>query len=98
MKRVTFHEEAEAEIVEAARYYETKAPGLGLSFLLDAGDAVDQIGARPEAFQVVTGNVRRKVLRHFPYNVLFAIEPDRIRVLAVGHQKRRPGYWRHRLQ
>ena len=97
MKRVTFHDEADAEVIEAARYYETKAPGLGQSFLLDVEDAVEQISANPTAFQLVGDEVRHKLLRRFPYSLLYAIEPDRIRVLAVGHQRRRPGYWRHRM-
>ena len=42
MKRVTFHEEADAEAIEAARFYEAKAPGLGLSFLLEVEDSVDR--------------------------------------------------------
>jgi hypothetical protein len=29
----------------------------------------------------------------FPYAVLYSIKPDRIRVLAVMNQKRRPMYW-----
>jgi plasmid stabilization system protein ParE len=71
---------------------------LGLSFLLDVADATEQIRANPEAFQLVSNEVRHKVLRRFPYCVLYAIESDRVRILAVGHQRRRPDYWRHRIQ
>jgi hypothetical protein len=28
---------------------------------------------------------------------MYAIEPDRIRIVAVAHYKRRPYYWLHRL-
>jgi plasmid stabilization system protein ParE len=98
MKRVTFHAEADTETIEAARYYETKAAGLGLSFLLDIEDAVEQIRANPKAFQLVAGEIRRNLLRRFPYSVVYAIEPDRVRILAIAHQRRRPGYWHHRLE
>ena len=96
MKRAAFHEDAEREVIEAAQYYESRAAGLGLSFLLDVEDVVEQIRANPTAFQCIAGEVRHKLLRRFPYSVLYAIEPDRIRILAVGHQRRRPGYWRYR--
>ncbi len=33
MRKATFHTDAEAEMNEAARYYEERAPGLGLSFI-----------------------------------------------------------------
>lgn len=98
MKRATFHAEADAEVIEAARYCEAKAPGLGLSFLLDVEDAVRQVRTHPEAYQVIAGDVRHSLLRRFPYSILFAFEPDRIRVLAVAHQRRRPGYWHRRLE
>jgi plasmid stabilization system protein ParE len=96
MKRATFHEEADSEVIEAARYYETKAPGLGLSFLLDVETAVQDVCSHPEAYQVVAGEVRHRLLRRFPYSLLYAVESTHIRVLAVAHQRRRPGYWRHR--
>jgi len=50
------------------------------------------------AYQSVGDEVRKAPVARFPYNVLYAIEPDeRIRVIAVAHQKWRPGYWRKRL-
>jgi plasmid stabilization system protein ParE len=97
MKRVTFHEGAESELIEAARYYEARTPDLGLAFLLDVEDAVEQILANPGAFQLVGTEVRHKLLRRFPYSVMYVIEPDRIRVVAIAHQRRRPSYWLHRL-
>ena len=97
MRQVTFHEEADVEVNEAARYYEGRAPGLGLLFLAAVGEAVKEALANPEAFQLVGDEVRHKLIRRFPYSLLNVIEADRIRVLAVAHQKRRPGYWRHRL-
>ena len=51
----------------------------------------------PEAYQLVGDEVRHKLLIRFPYSILHVIEPDRIRVVAVAHQKRRPGYWNYRL-
>ena len=33
MRKVTFHEDANAEMNDAAQYYEERAFGLGLSFL-----------------------------------------------------------------
>ncbi|KAF0220519.1 MAG: plasmid stabilization [Geobacteraceae bacterium] len=97
MKKVTFHEEADAEVRDAARYYEERAPDLGLSFLADVEEAVEEIQENPEAFPLVGEEIHRKIVRHFPYNLLYVIEPDRIRIIAAAHQKRRPRYWGHRL-
>jgi plasmid stabilization system protein ParE len=96
MKRVAFHEEASCEMNEAAQYYEERAVGLGLTFLAEVEDSVAQILSNPEACQRERGEIRRKPIRHFPYSLLYAIEADYIRVIAVAHQKRRPGHWRNR--
>ena len=97
MRKVTLHEEADAEVNEAAKYYEERVPGLGLLFLAAVEEAVEKVLADPEAFQLVGDEIRHKLIRRFPYSLLYVIEPDRIRVIAVAHQKRRPGYWSHRL-
>jgi plasmid stabilization system protein ParE len=97
VKRLTYHEEADAEVNEAARYYEERGPGLGFSFLDAVEEAGEKVLANPEAFQMVGREVRQKPLARFPYSLLYVVEADRIRVIAVAHQKRRPGYWRHRL-
>ncbi|MEK8035972.1 MAG: type II toxin-antitoxin system RelE/ParE family toxin [candidate division NC10 bacterium] len=93
---MTLHEEADAEVNEAAKYYEERVPGLGLLFLAAVEEAVEKVLADPEAFQLVGDEIRHKLIRRFPYSLLYVIEPDRIRVSAVAHQKRRPGYWSHR--
>ncbi len=97
MKKVTFHEEAQVEIDEAAWYYEERAPGLGMSFIEDVEQSVDQVLANPEGWQLVGHHVRRKPVRRFPYGLLYAVETDRVRIMAIAHDKRRPGYWRNRL-
>ncbi len=99
MRKITFHEEADSEVYEAAIYYEDSAPELGLAFLDEIEKASTLILANPMAYQSVGGEVRRALVARFPYSILYVIEPDdRIRVIAVAHQKRRPGYWRKRLQ
>jgi len=97
MNKVTFHEDAESEMMEAAQYYEEKANGLGLSFLDTVEQAVDQVLENPLSCQLVGDRIRHKILRRFPYSLLYMVEPDLIRILAVAHHKRRPGYWRYRL-
>lgn len=39
---------------------------------------------------------RRLLMRRFPYSVIYSVAGDEIRILAVAHHSRRPGYWRAR--
>ncbi|NJL41758.1 MAG: type II toxin-antitoxin system RelE/ParE family toxin [Leptolyngbyaceae cyanobacterium SM1_4_3] len=50
----------------------------------------------PEAYEVVFENVRRAVVRKFPYLILYKVEPNRVVVLAVFHSKRDPKTWQDR--
>jgi len=81
---------------DAAVFFEIKREGLGLRFLSAVEAAVAHIRQHPEASPVIIQDVRSKVLRRFPYSVMYSIKPDRIRILAVANQKRRPFYWRGR--
>lgn len=51
----------------------------------------------PEAARVVLGSIRRRLLRRFPYAVLYRLYGDSVRILAVMNLKRRPVYWIGRL-
>ena len=71
MKTVTFHEDANAEMNDAAQYYEKRTFGLGLSFLDAVEDAVDKILENPEACQLVGDEIRHKLFIRFPYSILY---------------------------
>ena len=94
--RVIFHDRAEEELNEAAGYYARARPGLGDAFLAEVQRAVEALLAAPLAGAVMEGDVRRWLVRRFPYSVLYRIMDDQARILAVAHQKRRSFYWRRR--
>ena len=98
MKLIGFHPDADVEITEAAQYYEECLAGLGSDLLGEVERALDQILTNPEASQRIARRVRRKPLWRFPYNLIYAVYPDRIRIVACAHQKRRPFYWGKRLK
>ena len=96
MKRtVYFRPEAETEALESQRWYEHRRPGLGARFEEAVGDAVARMCENPAAFQRVQGEVRRAVLRRFPYAIYFRAEGDDIIVLAV-HGRQDPARWQTR--
>ena len=95
--KAEFLPEAEDEFIEAARYYEGAAPGVGFRFIAEVHRCLGFVSEHPLAAPEKKG-VRKKLLNHFPYNLLYAVETDLIVVVAVAHQKRRPGYWRSRVK
>jgi plasmid stabilization system protein ParE len=93
MERVSFHRLARRELSDAALFYDLESPGLGTAFLDEVEHCSRTILDFPEAGHLVGGGVRRRLIRRFPYALLYSIKADRIRVLAVMNMKRRPMYW-----
>ena len=93
-----FLPDADEEFREAVRYYENEAPGVGLRFVAEVRRGLTFITENPYAATAVGSGIRRKVLNHFPYSLLYAVESELIVIVAVAHQKRRPSYWRGRVK
>ena len=88
--------EAEAELDEAFSWYEGRAQGLGSEFTRAVRAVFALIGRNPEQFPRVRGDVRRALVRRFPYAVYYVVEPDQISILAVIHTSRHPRRWQSR--
>ena len=92
-KRLSFHELAERELSDAARYYEGERPGLGADFIDEVERCAGSIARHPAVGATVRNGVRRRFLRRFPYALLYRTTTDTIRILAVVNLRRRPTYW-----
>lgn len=95
--RLIIRPEAETELAEAFDWYERRLPGLGAEFLLAVDTAVAAILSNPLQHPVVYRNVRRALVRRFPYQVLFLMEENIIVVVAVFHGARDPKRWQDRV-
>ncbi len=94
--RVTWHPQAEEELIESARFYDQRVAGLGADFL-DAVDAtIDQIASDPQRFQIVEHGIQRCRMKRFPYCVYFRYVSSGIRILIVKHHSRDLHSWKTR--
>ncbi|MDZ4383544.1 MAG: type II toxin-antitoxin system RelE/ParE family toxin [Thermodesulfovibrionia bacterium] len=98
MKPVVFLHEAEQEILEAAIYYQSRASGLGIDYLSEVERAVQAIAESPNRWPIIEGELRRRLVRRFPFGILYRIESEEIVIIAVAHLRRKPGYWRERIK
>jgi plasmid stabilization system protein ParE len=101
--KVRVLDEADAEAIEAANWYEGRCPGLGHDFRAELKLAFDQIRNNPRRFALMEyrsleGEVRRAILDRFPYLVVFEVFENEILVLAVSHAKRDQSYWESRRE
>jgi toxin ParE1/3/4 len=95
--KLTYHSEAEAEFLEAARFYERQTEGLGDRFLHELDAAIESIKIAPDRCRVVSGDVRRYVMRQFPYGIYYRVQDDELRILVIKHHSRHPDYGKDRF-
>ena len=97
MKPIIFHSEAEAELDDAAEWYEQQRTGLGEEFRDEVERAARVIGHSPASWQRFRSTrYRAFVVTRFPYVIYYEEQADVVRIMAVAQSKRRLGYWRHR--
>lgn len=82
------HSSAKRDIAEADAYYAQY--GKADAFIAALDHAFTQIADRPLMYPIVHEDVRRALVRRFPYSVFFVMEHERVVVLAVHHQRRDP--------
>ena len=87
---VVFRPIAKLELDEAMAWYKNRKEGLEAEFKEAVDQTLDKIAATPLRFHPIRGEVRRALLRRFPYAIHFVPEPNAIVVLAVFHTKRDP--------
>ena len=89
---------AEADLEDAARWYDDERAGLADRFLSDVDRTFGRIRERPLQFPMVSSEVRRALLHTFPYAVYFRTSEEIVVVLAVLHLRRNPMVWRRRAR
>lgn len=90
---------ASEELISAINYHEAARLGYGVVFANEYQSAVERLRADPDSFAKAAGEFRTISLRTFPYTLVFRrVNETEVIIVAVAHAKRRPGYWRTRLQ
>lgn len=92
--------QAALDEAETARdHYAAIHVSLGDRYASEFLRSVELITSQPLAWAKVGRGKRNARVRHmhrFPYSLIYLVEDDLIRIVAVMHQRQRPGYWRNR--
>lgn len=90
--------EATREVIQTAAWYDDWRSGLGDSFISTYAARLEQIEEGPHRFPILETvdtphEIRRAVLRRFPYAIVYQMLDAAAVVLAVMHLSRNPDYW-----
>ena len=90
---VDFHPAALQEVEDAQAWYEERSLLAASAFLREFSIAVQRIQQTPHRYPVADAGTRRIFLDRFPFTIYYRVKLDALDIVAVAHQKRRPGYW-----
>jgi hypothetical protein len=94
--RLVYRPDALEEIASAAGSYEERAPGLGAEFIRALDVVLDRIKRDPLHHPVVHGQLRRALLKRFPYSVIFSELVETVVIVGCVHWREKPTRWRDR--
>ena len=96
-RRIRTAKPASEELIAAVAWYERQRSGLGRQFYHATLATVDRIRESAEAGPILGATpTRRMLVSGFPYQIVYRLTGEDIRILAFAHLKRRPDFWRHR--
>ncbi len=88
--------EAEADFESSYNYYASVSETVADNFFKQTNESFEQILKNPEIYPKIYKNIRRYVLKKFPFVVYFQIENEIIKVIALFHTSRNPEIWMQR--
>ena len=102
-QRLIVLDKAEEELIEAEKWYEKQRPGLGREFRTAIDEGMERLLKAPLAASPIVNvpvsiGARRILVKRFPYSIVFIEHREDLWVVAFSHHRRRPGYWRERME
>lgn len=95
---IRFSPEADAELTEARQWYSHQRKDLDLEFMQCIDDALTRVVKNPYFFPIVYQNLRRAVVRRFPFALFYEVGPEELEIIAVFHSRRDPEIWKARVR
>lgn len=98
-----FHPEARAEFFAEIDWYDAREAGVGERFELAVRTAIEDAVQSPDAWPQRPNLscdtvVRSRSVSGFPYRLVYVVLDRLLTVVAVAHERRRPGYWQARIE
>lgn len=98
MKQLIFHPDVLEEVKRSYQWYQSKAEGLGDDFVSELEGSYQAILEFPEVWPLFQSGFKRYLLSKFPYSIIYRQKDSEIYIVAIMHNRRKPGYWLNRTK
>lgn len=96
VKELRFHPDALDEADAALEWYVVRSRAAAENFMQELELAARRVLDAPTRWPRIDTLVRRYLLPTYPFSLIYRVGDDFVEVIAVAHQRRKPGYWRSR--
>lgn len=96
MSRLRFRPEVAEDVRAARSWYAERSDTLPGELVEELERQLCRIEESPMQFPVVHRDIRRALVRRFPYAIFFRVEQNEVVVFAVMHQAMDPRSWKKR--
>ncbi len=91
--KIDFLDIAQKELDDAFEWYEVQQKNLGKQFIQEFSAAIKRVLAYPEYNALIDSEIRRCLIKRFPYGILYRVSSEVILIIAIAHLHRKPNYW-----
>jgi toxin ParE1/3/4 len=96
--KVGLHPLATHDLNTATNDYKKNATRtIASNFLMEFRRSVALIGQFPKLATKADGVFRRLPLNRYPYTLIYLVEVNEVRIMAVAHDRSAPDYWHDRV-
>ncbi len=95
---IEISDEAEIDFDKSYQYYYSKeSPKVANSFYKQINLSLEILKQHPASFPLAYKNVRKYVVKKFPFVIYYQLVGSAIRVIAIFHTSRNPEIWNDRI-
>jgi toxin ParE1/3/4 len=97
VKSYRYLEQSFKEFSEQVSHYESIESGLGQRFAKSVETVLHFACMFPKSGSPKARGTRRVITKGFPFSVIYFETESELKVIAVAHFKRKPNYWKSRV-
>ena len=96
--KIELSDEAEQDFDNSYEFYANKSENVANSFYQDVNNSLEKITESPNTFPKALKDIRKFVMKKFPFIIYYQVKRFTIRVLAIFHASRNPESWQKRIE
>jgi toxin ParE1/3/4 len=93
---IEISDEAEIDFDKSYEYYFEESPKVADAFFKRINISLEDIKQNPFTFPIAYKEVRKYLVRKFPFVIYYQIDNSAIKVVAIFHTSRNPEIWNER--